>query len=231
VLLSKLDKLLVGNTTSANQNHTVSRVVCLDIVDQVISLNGLNVLGGTQNRTSQWLTLEGCRVQVIEHNFLQLLVYLLRLSQDNVTLALNGLRLEFGVLENIGEDVDGRGYVCVKCLGVIDSVLTLQSLLASAMLIRQTLTYRCIGVEVTTHILDFQLQLLLRSVACALNPWLALTSPLCRSIELYLEGKMFQEVSGAIGLVCFRPRSSINPHTDRRRLGPWRMLCSNLCII
>jgi hypothetical protein len=73
---------------------------------------------------------------VIEHNFLQLLVYLLRLSQDNVTLALNGVGLEFGVLENIGEDVDGRGYVCVECLGVIDSVLTLQFLLASAMLIR-----------------------------------------------------------------------------------------------
>jgi hypothetical protein len=83
------------------------------------------------------------------------------------------------------------------------------------MLIRRIHTYRCIGIEVTTHILDFQLQLLLRSVAGTLNPWLVVISPLCRSIESYLEGKMFQEVSGAIGLVCFRPRASINPHTDR----------------
>jgi len=108
-------------------------------------------------------------MQVIKHNFLQLLVNLLRFSQDNITLALNGLGLEFGVLKNIGEDVDRRGYVCVESLGVVDSILTLQSLLASAILIRRILTYRCIGIEVATHILDFQLQLLLRSVAGALN--------------------------------------------------------------
>jgi hypothetical protein len=54
-----------------------------------------------------------------------LLVHLLGLSQDNITLALNGLGLEFGVLKNIGEDVDRRGYVCVESFGVVDSVLTL----------------------------------------------------------------------------------------------------------
>ena len=80
----------------------------------------------------------------------------------------------------------------------------------------------------TTHVLDFKLQLLLCSVAGTLK---ALLMPICGScvlIESYLEGKMFQEVSCAIGLVRFRSRSGINPHPDSRRLCPWRVLRSNL---
>jgi hypothetical protein len=79
-----------------------------------------------------------------------------------------------------------------------------------------------------THVLDFELQLLLGSVAGTLNPSLMLDYTSCEPIESYLEGKMFQEVSCAIGPVCFRSRSSINPYTDSRRLCPWRVLRSNL---
>jgi hypothetical protein len=80
----------------------------------------------------------------------------------------------------------------------------------------------------TTHVLDFKLQLLLCSVAGTLN---ASSMPISTSrmpIESYLKGKMFQEVSCAIGLVRFRSGSSINPHPDSRRLCPWRVLRSNL---
>jgi hypothetical protein len=80
----------------------------------------------------------------------------------------------------------------------------------------------------TTHILDFKLQLLLCSVASTLSR-LSMSLP-CPSepIDSYLEGKMFQEVSCAIGLVSFRTRSSIDPHPDSRRLCPGRVLRSNL---
>jgi hypothetical protein len=80
----------------------------------------------------------------------------------------------------------------------------------------------------TTHILDFELQLLLCSIARTLDPSLIPILTPCKPIESYLEGKMLQEVSRAVGLVCFRPRSSINPHPDSRRLCPWRVLRSNL---
>jgi hypothetical protein len=80
----------------------------------------------------------------------------------------------------------------------------------------------------TTHVLNFELQLLLCSVAGALNASSMPISTPYEPIELYLEGKMFQEVSCAIGLVRFRSRSSINPHPDSRRLCPWRVLRSNL---
>jgi hypothetical protein len=41
------------------------------------------------------------------------------------------LGLKLGVLEDIGEDVDGSGYICVEGLGIVYSILTLQLLLAS----------------------------------------------------------------------------------------------------
>jgi hypothetical protein len=73
----------------------------------------------------------------------------------------------------------------------------------------------------TTHVLDFELQLLLCSVAGTLKPSSMPSSTIFEPIESYLEGKMFQEVSCAIGPVRFRSRSSINPHPDSRRLCPW----------
>jgi hypothetical protein len=92
-------------------------------------------------------------------------------------------------------------------------------------------TYRCVCVQVSTHVLNFQLQLLLRPVASTLDLSSISYSIPCRPIEANLEGKMFQEVSCAIRLIRLCPRSSINPHTHSRSLSPWRMLCSNLDIV
>lgn len=46
--------------------------------------------------------------------------------------------------------------------------------------------------------------------------------------RLYLEGKVLEEMCGAIGLVCFCSASSINPDADRRRLRPRRVFGSDL---
>jgi len=62
---------------------------------------------------------------MVEYNLFQLLVNLLRFSQDNITLSLDGLRIELRVLKDIGEDIDSCGYVCIKGLGIVYSVLTL----------------------------------------------------------------------------------------------------------
>jgi len=125
VLLSKLNELLVGNATRTDQDHSIGSVVGLDVVDQVVSLDALDVLGRTQDCTSQRLSLESGRMKVVEHNLLQLLVNLLGFSQDHVTLALDRLGLEFRVLEDIGEDVDSRRNIRVEGLGVVHGVLTL----------------------------------------------------------------------------------------------------------
>lgn len=80
----------------------------------------------------------------------------------------------------------------------------------------------------TTHVLNFQLQLLLRSVASALSPLSVSNTSRCGSIESYLKGQMFQEVSRSIGPICLCSRSSIDPHTNSRGLCPWRMLGGDL---
>jgi len=62
---------------------------------------------------------------MVEDNLLELLVDLLLFAENDITLALDGLALELGVLEDIGEDVDGGGDVVVEGLGVVDGVFAL----------------------------------------------------------------------------------------------------------
>jgi hypothetical protein len=104
-------------------------------------------------------------VKMIENDFLQLLINLFGLSQDDIALSLNCLWFEFRVREDIGKYVDGGRDIGIEGFGVVYGVLTLRSILALTLASRSIQTYRCVGIEVTTHILDFQLQLLLCSVA------------------------------------------------------------------
>lgn len=126
VLLGELDELGVWDTAGTDEDHAVSGVVGLDVVDEVLSLDALDVLGGAEDGAAEWLSLESGGVEVVEDNFLELLVNLLGLSEDNVTLALNGGLLELGVLEDVGKDVDGCWNIGIECLCVIYSVLALE---------------------------------------------------------------------------------------------------------
>lgn len=126
VLLSKLNELLVGDTTGSNENHTVSSVVVLDIVGKLGSGDVANVLARAENGAAKGLVLESSSVEVIENNLLDLLLNLLGLSEDNVALTLDGGLLELGVLENIGENVDTLGNIRVESLGEVDGVLALE---------------------------------------------------------------------------------------------------------
>lgn len=125
VLLGELDELLVGNTTSTNEDHAVSGVVGLDVILEVLALDAQDVLAGSKNRPAEGLALVSGGVQVVEDDLLNLLVNLLALADDDIALALNGRLLELGVLQNVGKDVDGVGDVGVEGLGVVDGALTL----------------------------------------------------------------------------------------------------------
>ena len=125
VLLGQSDELLVGDTTSTNQDHAVSGVVGLDVVDQVLPLDGLDVLLGTEDSATKRLALESSGVEVVENNLLELLVNLLLLTQDNVPLTFNGTGLQLRVLKDVCEDVDGLGDIVVEGLRVVDGVFPL----------------------------------------------------------------------------------------------------------
>ena len=101
---------------------------------------------------------------MIKYDFLQLLVNLLRFSQDNVTLALNCLGFKLRVLENIGKNIDSCGYIGIESFSIIYGVLTLDSSLAYLPPFQCIITYRCVCIQMTTHVFDFKFQLLLGSV-------------------------------------------------------------------
>jgi len=125
VLLSELNKLLVGDTTGTNKNHAVSSVVVLDVVGKLGSGDVADVLFGAKDGAAKGLVLESSGVKVIENNLLNLLLNLFGLAEDNVALTLDGGFLELGVLENIGEDIDTLGNIRVESLGEVDGVLAL----------------------------------------------------------------------------------------------------------
>ena len=131
VFLGQSDKLLVGDTTSTNQDHAVSGVVGLDVVDQVLPLDGLDVLLGTEDGATKRLALESSGVKVVENNLLELLVNLLLLTQDDVPLTLNGTGLQLRVLKDVCEDVDGLGDIVVEGLRVVNSVFPLEATISS----------------------------------------------------------------------------------------------------
>jgi hypothetical protein len=58
VLLGEVDQLLVGNATSANEDHAVSGVVGLDVVFEIGALDALDVLLGSKDGAAEGLALE-----------------------------------------------------------------------------------------------------------------------------------------------------------------------------
>lgn len=125
VLLTQLDELLVRDTTSTDQNHTVSSVVGLDVVNQVVAGDGLDVLLGAEDCAAKRLVLESGSMQVVKDNLFELLVNLLLLTQDHISLPLDGSGLQFGVLKDVGEDVDSLGNIGIERLGIVNGVLPL----------------------------------------------------------------------------------------------------------
>lgn len=129
VLLGKLNQLLVGNATGSSENHAVSSVVVLDVVGELGAGNITDVLAGSKDGAAKRLVLESSGVQVVKDNLLNLLLNLLGLSENDVALALDGGRLELGVLQDIGQDVDGLRNIGVESLGEVDGVLALRVVL------------------------------------------------------------------------------------------------------
>lgn len=126
MLFGQLDQLFVGNATGTDKNHAVSSVVVLDIVDELGSGDIADVLARAKDGATQRLVLESSGVKVVENDLLDLLLNLLRLSKNNITLALNGRLLELRVLENIGQNIDTLRNVGVEGLGEIDGVFALR---------------------------------------------------------------------------------------------------------
>jgi len=106
----------------------------------------------TPNNPRQQHTLEGGGVQVIEDNLLHLLVDLLLLAEDDIALTLNSLVVQGRVLEDIREDLNRLGDIGLEGLGVVDSLLA-----------------RGVGVQVSAHVLNLDLKVVLTTSVGALS--------------------------------------------------------------
>jgi hypothetical protein len=84
----------VGDATSTDEDHAVGSVVGVDVVGQLGACDVANVFAGTQDGAAERLVLIGGGVQVVKYNFVQLLLNLLGLAEDDVALPLDGAGLE-----------------------------------------------------------------------------------------------------------------------------------------
>lgn len=94
------------------------------------------------------LTLEGNRVQVVENDLLLLLVNLLLLPQDDIPLPLDCRCLKLRVLQDIRDDINGLVDIFAESLCVVNGLLA-----------------RGVRIEVSTKILNLELQSMLRSLS------------------------------------------------------------------
>jgi hypothetical protein len=78
------------------------------------------------------------------------------------------------------------------------------------------------------HVFYLELELLLGALLGSLFSILAPFSFVTLVRSPYLEGKVLQEVCGSVRLVCLGAAAGIDPNTDGRRLGPRRVLGSDL---
>ena len=96
----------------------------------------------------------------------------------------------------------------------------------SSIMEASSISYGCVGIEMSSHVLNLELELVLCTITGALNT-LEEFSVRQRAL-VYLEGQMFHEMSRAICCVCFGSASSIDPHSHSRGLSPWRVLGRDL---
>ena len=125
MLFRELDELFVRHTTCTDKYHSIGCIVGLDVVYQVLALDAPDILRGAQNGAAERLALECRSMQVVKDDFLELFIHLFLLAKDDIALAFNRLRVELGVLEDIGKDVDGLWDIGIEGLGVVDGVLAL----------------------------------------------------------------------------------------------------------
>lgn len=156
----------------------VGGVVGLDVVHEVVSGQSSDVFLGAEDGAAQASAHEGSLVQVVEDLFLIHFVDLHHLSQNHITLSFNSLLVHERVGQYIGEDLHGLGDIVFEHTCVVDGLFT-----------------RSVSIQMTSHVLNLHLELLLGALLCA------------------LERNVLQEMSDTTVSSSLVTATSINPHT------------------
>mmetsp|Transcript_25765 Transcript_25765/g.41292 ORF Transcript_25765/g.41292 Transcript_25765/m.41292 type:complete len:301 (-) Transcript_25765:100-1002(-) len=186
---------MVDGTSRGNHNP-VRPVVLLDILSKLISSNGLDVLDWAKDGVTQRTVVECCQVQAVKDDLLYGLLDLLHFTQDDATLEVQMRLIQGGVLEDVSQDVNTLLEIIFEALGIVDRLLS-----------------RCVRIQVSTHVLDFLLQL---DSVSPLGP---------------LEGHVFQKVSRAVALLRLEAAAGIDPNSHRDCLIGGVLRCDAQAII
>ena len=86
MLLRHGAEVTVTDTASSSQHHPWSLVVGVDVVDQVVTGDALDVLGGSEDGSAKGSSLVGNSMEMIKHNLLKIHLHLLHLPDKEIIL-------------------------------------------------------------------------------------------------------------------------------------------------
>ena len=124
VTAEKRGNVVVGERAGASDDDAGSDVVGLDVVDEVVALDGSDVALGTENRVAEAAALVGRRVQKVEHHFVLVGEHVLHLQEDRVALAVDGGGVVAGVQEDVAQNVHRAADVLREAARVVDGLLS-----------------------------------------------------------------------------------------------------------
>mmetsp|Transcript_14457 Transcript_14457/g.34858 ORF Transcript_14457/g.34858 Transcript_14457/m.34858 type:complete len:230 (+) Transcript_14457:714-1403(+) len=165
-------------------HHLRCQVMSIDVLPQIIPSQRAYILFRSQYRASQPRSLECRPMQMIQHQLLVLLIHLLHLPQYHVPLAIDRLRIQPRPQQYIRQYIHRPRHVLLEHLRKIHGLLP-----------------RGVRVEMPAHVLDLDLQRVLRPYGRA------------------LEGHVLEEVRGAVVVSGLVAGAGVDPHAYRGGVG------------
>merc|ERR1712018_954493 len=113
----------VVNPTGRRQHDTRSLVVVRDILLEVSSRDGLDILGGSQDGAAQSSSLVCSGVKIVENYLLKVGLYLLHFSKNDTPFTLYFLFSQGTVLNDVRKYLHSSRQVLGETFGVVDGLL------------------------------------------------------------------------------------------------------------
>ncbi len=123
MLARKLNHALVFHGTGRNKQHRGRTVIGRDLPHQRVARERAHALLAAKDRTAQRLGRKRPALEMIENHVIRRVLGLADLLDDHALLALEFLEIKRRVLEDVGEDIDGKRHVIAQHPRVVRGLL------------------------------------------------------------------------------------------------------------
>ena len=121
--LHQIEHLLVRQRAGGRHHHVGRGIVAAHVAGQHRPRHRADALLGAQHRPADRLVGIGVLLEMVEDDVVRRVVRLADLLQDHAALALQFLRLEGGVGQDVADDVGGERGVLLQHLDVVGGLL------------------------------------------------------------------------------------------------------------